>query len=91
MNTITVLHNCMKHIITIKDKNVTVLNTHFQEVVSPKIFDTYIVSKDFTGVVNSEEVFLSAVRKRSAQSAKVFIGNSLCWMQSGFEIQGWKI
>ncbi|MDV5140827.1 hypothetical protein [Chimaeribacter arupi] len=90
MRTITISHNCMKHIITIKDKKVTVFNTHFQEVVSLTIFDKYIVSRDFTGVVDSEQVFLAAERKRSAKNAKLFIGNSMCWTQGCFEIQGWK-
>lgn len=88
MKTIITNHQCMQHTITIQNNEVTVFNDHFQQHVSPNIFDTYIVSRNFTGRVNSEEVFKKASRKRTAQGAKFFIGASLCWLPSGFEIQG---
>lgn len=90
MKTITVYFNCMEHIITIKDKNVTVFNTFFEEVVSPAIFDKYIVSRDFTGVINSEEIFISAARRRSLHSAKHFISSGMCWIMGGFTLNGWE-
>ena len=90
MKKIIVSYNCMEHTITINNNKVSVFNNHFQEHVSPSRFDKYIVSRDFTGTVNSEEIFKAAARNRSVQSASLFIGNSMCWSQSAFELHGWK-
>ena len=64
MKKIIVSYNCMEHTITINNNKVSVFNNHFQEHVSPSRFDKYIVSRDFTGTVNSEEIL-----KRQQESA----------------------
>lgn len=78
-----------KHTIEIRDGSVQVFNHYRGKSVDPKEFDKEIASRDFTGRVNAEEIFKAAARKRSTQSASIFIGNSLCWGQGNFELQGW--
>lgn len=78
-----------KHTIEICDGSVQIYNHYRGEPVDPKEFDKEIVSREFTGKVNAEEIFKEAARKRTTQSASIFIGNSLCWGQGSFELMGW--
>lgn len=91
MKTITVYANIgEKHTIVIRDGGVLIFNHYTGKTVEPKAFDFETVSRDFTGKVNSEEVFKAAARKRSAHGARFFLVNQMHWPQSSFEIQGWR-
>ncbi|WP_264289119.1 hypothetical protein [Duffyella gerundensis] len=91
MKTITVYANIgEKHTIVMRDGGVLIFNHYTGTTVEPSRFDFDTVSRDFTGTVNSEEVFKAAARKRSAQSTSLFLVNQMHWMQGSFELQGWK-
>lgn len=91
MKTITVYANVgEKHTIVMRDDGVLIFNHYTGTTVEPSSFDFDTASRDFTGTVNSEEVFKTAARKRSAHSAKFFLVNRMHWPQDGFELQGWK-
>lgn len=91
MKTITVYANIgEKHTIVMRDGGVLIFNHYTGKTVEPCQFDFETVSRDFTGKVNSEEVFKAAASKRSIQSASLFLINNMHWMQGSFELQGWK-
>ena len=91
MKTITVYANIgEKHTIVLRDGGVLIFNHYTGKTVEPSAFDFETVSRNFTGKVNSEEVFKAAARKRSAESAGWFLVNNMHWMQGSFELQGWK-
>lgn len=91
MKTITVYANVgEKHTIVMRNDGVLIFNHYTGTTVEPSSFDFDTASRDFTGTVNSEEVFKTAARKRSAHSAKFFLVNRMHWPQDGFELQGWK-
>lgn len=89
MKTIIVNHHCERHVITIENGIVSVFNEFLKKHVNPNIFDKEIFSKNSIFLINSEEVFRSAARKRSKKGACLFIGKSMCWLQGEFEVHGW--
>lgn len=91
MKTITVYANIgERHTIVLRDGGVLIFNHYTGKTVEPEAFDFETVSRDFTGKVNSREVFKAAARKRSAHSARFFLVSQMHWPQSNFELQGWK-
>lgn len=92
MKTITIYENIgEKHTIVLRDGGVLIFNHYTGKTVEPSQFDFETVSKNYTGKVNSEEVFKAAARKRSEHSASWFLINNMHWAQGGFELQGWKV
>lgn len=90
MKTITVYANIgEKHTIVMRDGGILIFNHYTGKTVEPSRFDFETASRDFTGKVNSREMFLSAARKRSSHSAARFLVNNMHWLPGSFELKGW--
>lgn len=91
MKSITVYKNVgEKHTIVLRDNDVLIFNHYTGKTINPEEFDFETVSRNFTGKVNSEQIFKAAGRKRSAHSVRLFLVDHMHWTNGSFEIQGWK-